>query len=218
MRNFRTSSTKHLDCRSARVRFAGLSMALWNHHFRVDSLSQHVRGGQLRWRLSKNFNHGGPTQTEHFVPFPPPSTAGGTNDPQHLFGHHHHRRAFFSMERICLHFHDSPGGTTTGVSLPQPPRTRTPCSPRRRGPPSPCSSRSTDSTPPHPEGSPSPCERTFHPLGPPREAQRGPTSRCGQPHTEMSPRRLRETQGAVLQRQDVSVRIVSSTHRTRFKE
>ena len=57
-----------------------------------------------------------PRKPEHFVPFLPPSTAGGTNDPQHLFGHHHHRRAFFSMERICLHFHDSPGGTTTGVS------------------------------------------------------------------------------------------------------
>lgn len=60
------------------------------------------------------------------VPFPPGHYLQGTlprrrapgwPDRSARLGRRDHCRSLFSMVRTCLHFHDPPGGTTTGVSI-----------------------------------------------------------------------------------------------------
>ena len=219
MRNFRTSSTKHLDCRSARVRFAGLSMALWNHHFRVDSLSQHVRGGQLRWRLSKNFQ----------------SRWSHANRSTSCHSRHLPRLEERTILSTCLAIIITaarsspwrgfactstirPGVPQPGSRLPQPPRHERLVVlvaevPRRLAllDPRIPHHRIRKVLRLHANGL---FTRWVHHAKLRGDRQVDAVNLTRKCHRVA----YGETQGAVLQRQDVSVRIVSSTHRTRFKE
>ena len=193
----------------------------WNCGTTISGLihPQHVRGGQLRWRLSKNFNHGGPTQTGALRAIPatfhgcrnerssalvwpsssPPRVLLHGEDLPALprFARGHHNRG---LNCRSLHAHER-----LVVLVAEVPRRLALLDPRIPH------HRIRKVLRLHANGL---FTRWVHHAKLRGDRQVDAVNLTRKCHRVA----YGETQGAVLQRQDVSVRIVSSTHRARVKE